>query len=59
MRKSCLAARADKEPICFSYNMGTCESGKKPGERCNRGFHVCAMNLNGVACSKPHTFKEH
>eukprot|EP00971_Amphidinium_carterae_P180376 3577670-Amphidinium_carterae.1 len=55
MRKSCLAARADKEPICFGYNMGACESGKKPGDRCNRGFHICDKTLNGVACGKPHS----
>eukprot|EP00971_Amphidinium_carterae_P245319 4871828-Amphidinium_carterae.1 len=41
----CVAHTKERVPICFQYNMGTCASGKQPGERCNRGLHVCAKML--------------
>ena len=40
----------DGRHICFGYNMGEC-SGAQPGERCERGYHVCSNKR----CHKPHS----
>eukprot|EP00971_Amphidinium_carterae_P219876 4364832-Amphidinium_carterae.1 len=31
----CVAQRADKQPICFSFHTGHCSFGKLAGQRCN------------------------
>ena len=42
------------EPICFNYNLNGCDSAK-PGERCNRGWHVCME----PRCYKAHSLSAH
>eukprot|EP00971_Amphidinium_carterae_P345696 6486795-Amphidinium_carterae.1 len=47
-------------PLCFSYNVGKCDSKKKDGQRCSRGWHLCAFKLaTGHACGAPHPFCKH
>lgn len=45
---------ADNEPICYNFNLAGCD-GAAPGERCDRGWHVCMM----PGCGKPHSVKNH
>lgn len=48
---------ANGEPICFGYNCasGCAESSKvKPGERCSKGWHVCAE----PRCQKAHSMQQ-
>ena len=40
------------EPICFSYNIGSCD-GAMDGAKCTRGHHVCAK------CFGNHSMKNH
>ena len=44
------------EPLCFGFNLGTCDSGVAPGEKCRRGLHLCAKLVNGAACAGKHAF---
>lgn len=44
----------DNEPICYNFNLKGCD-GAAPGERCERGWHVCMM----PGCTKPHSVKGH
>ena len=48
---------ASNEPICFAFNtVGGCShSSVKPGDRCPRGFHVCAE----PKCQQPHSLQQH
>ncbi len=41
------------DPICFGYNLGTCNLPVNQG-RCDRGFHVCAI----PKCGKHHPFSQ-
>eukprot|EP00971_Amphidinium_carterae_P042871 842612-Amphidinium_carterae.1 len=58
---NCVAVRKDKQPICFKYNLPEgCPSGKGDGERCPRGWHVCARDVGGgVACAASHSQLQH
>ena len=49
------------QPICFAFQLGNCPlKNKKPGQRCARGWHVCAFKMpNGQACGLPHSLKDH
>eukprot|EP00971_Amphidinium_carterae_P090517 1792153-Amphidinium_carterae.1 len=49
------------QPICWNYNLGTCQSSRtKPGQRCNRGWHVCCFRMaSNTACEKEHSLQEH
>eukprot|EP00971_Amphidinium_carterae_P002066 40771-Amphidinium_carterae.1 len=31
------------QPICAMFNLNKCWSGKKAGQRCEKGFHVCCF----------------
>ena len=42
------------EPLCFNFNIKGCPKAK-PGERCDRGWHLCAE----IGCQKPHPMREH
>ena len=42
------------EPICFSFNLGGCNAAK-PGQRCPRGWHVCAE----PGCGGSHSLAQH
>jgi len=42
------------EPICFAYNLSGC-SGAVPGQKCSKGYHVCAE----PGCGKAHCLKDH
>ena len=44
-----LKMTAANEPICFNFNLRGCPNAK-PGERCPRGWHVCAE----PGCGKAH-----
>jgi hypothetical protein len=44
------AATPDGRRLCFGYNLGTCRSNTKDGQRCNRGFHLCC----NPGCFGPH-----
>lgn len=48
---------ASGEPICYGYNCasGCSEKNVKPGERCSRGWHVCAE----PKCQKAHSLQQH
>ena len=52
---------AQGQPICFAYQLGTCPfKNKKGGQRCPRGWHVCAFKLsNGQACGQTHSLQQH
>lgn len=45
------------EPICYGFNCasGCPEKNVKPGERCSRGWHICAE----PKCQKPHSLQQH
>ena len=44
------------EPICFGYNCKSgCSSKTKPGEKCSKGWHVCAE----PKCQKNHSLTQH
>ena len=44
------------KPLCFVYNSaGGCPSGKKAGETCDKGLHVCARE----GCKDKHSATEH
>ena len=47
----CRAVTNRGDPICFGYNLGTCNMAVSNG-RCDRGFHVCAL----PKCGKHHPF---
>ena len=49
------------QPICFAFQLGNCPfKNKKPGQRCARGWHVCAFKMpSGQACGLSHSLKEH
>ncbi len=50
----------DKKSCCFGFNMGTCPAKDvAPGQRCDRGWHVCMEPVNGHACGRPHPVSEH
>ena len=44
----------DGEPICFGFNLDGCDKAA-PGERCYKGFHVCARK----GCQKAHPQRDH
>ena len=44
----------DGEPICFGFNLDGCDKAT-PGERCHKGFHVCARK----GCQKAHSQRDH
>ena len=46
---------AQGENLCWHFNLDTCTSGKKPGERCSKGWHLCARKGCGF---QPHAFKD-
>ena len=41
----------NNDPICFAFNISGCGKAKD-GERCSRGFHVCAKCLGSHSKSK-------
>ena len=45
------------EPICFGYNCksGCPEKGIKPGQRCSKGYHICAE----PKCGGDHSLQQH
>ena len=44
------------EPICFGYNCKSgCNSKTKPGDKCAKGWHVCAE----PRCQKNHSLTQH
>ena len=47
------AARGDGEPICFGFNLETCQA-VSPGAKCSNGGHICCR----PGCGKPHPFKQ-
>lgn len=47
----CRARTNGGDPICFGYNLGTCNHPVSKG-RCEKGFHVCAM----PKCGKHHPY---
>ena len=52
---NCSAVTESGDPVCFAYQLGGC-SLAKPGERCPRGWHVCAVKGCG---SKSHGMRGH
>ena len=47
---------ASGEPICFGFNCKSgCSSKTKPGDKCSRGWHVCAE----PRCQKNHSLQQH
>ena len=44
-----VARTSDGTPICFAYNLGCC-NGARPGQRCDRGLHVCTK----IGCQGHH-----
>ena len=48
---------AQGEPICFAFNtsQGCSEKGIKPGERCKKGYRICAE----PRCQQSHALHEH
>ena len=47
----CRARTNGGDPICFGYNLGTCNNPTNKG-RCEKGFHVCAV----PKCGKHHPY---
>ena len=45
---------SDGQPRCFGFNSDGCK-GAKPGQRCNRGLHVCMR----PGCGKAHSQRDH
>lgn len=45
---------ASGEPICYNFNLNGCTAAK-PGEKCDRGWHLC-MRPN---CQKAHSQRDH
>ena len=37
----CRAQKKNGDPICFGFNLKTCNTTCKTGERCPRGFRTC------------------
>jgi hypothetical protein len=33
----------DGRAICFGFNLGTCPSNARAGEKCDKGWHLCCM----------------
>lgn len=48
------ATNGDGEPICFSFNLNGCR-GAKAGQRCSKGWHVCAK----PGCDGHHSQRDH
>ena len=48
-------ANAAGENLCWSFNLDVCKSGKAAGERCSKGWHLCARKGCGF---QPHAFKD-
>ena len=42
MERRGLETRTKGEPICFAYNSPSGCPNASPGQRCNKGWHVCA-----------------
>ena len=42
------------DPLCFAYNLGGCNAAKD-GERCPKGWHLCAE----PKCLQPHSLGNH
>ena len=42
------------EPLCYNFNLAGCENAK-PGQRCNKGWHLCCK----PHCLKPHALPDH
>jgi len=42
------------EPLCYNFNLRGCPNAK-PGEKCGRGWHVCAE----PGCGKNHSMRKH
>ena len=41
--RGCVARTSGGEPICVAYNLDGCQDANtQPGEKCKKGFHVCA-----------------
>ena len=53
VQAGCRARTNAGDPICFGYNLGTCNLPVNRG-RCDRGFHVCAV----PKCGKHHPFSQ-
>ena len=53
VQAGCRARTNAGDPICFGYNLGTCNLQVNRG-RCDRGFHVCAI----PKCGKHHPFSQ-
>ena len=43
------------ERLCWAFNLDQGCPNAKPGERCNRGIHLCAE----PGCEKPHSLQKH
>lgn len=44
------------EPLCFAFNSSSgCQSKAKAGEKCNKGWHLCAE----PKCQQPHSLQNH
>jgi len=41
------------EPLCFNFNLPKGCTGARPGERCSRGWHLCAQ----PSCSQAHSLQ--
>ena len=48
---------ANGDPICFAYNLQGCNQAK-PGERCPRGWHLCA-DPRCQTTPQPHSMSSH
>lgn len=47
---------AKGEPLCFGFNCASCCPNKvAPGEKCPRGWHLCAE----PKCQKAHSLQQH
>ena len=53
VQAGCRARTNAGDPICFGFNLGTCNLTVNRG-RCERGFHVCAI----PKCGKHHPFSQ-
>ena len=49
------AKTSNDEPICYNYNLPCGCSEAAPGERCRRGWHVCAE----PGCHATHSILKH
>eukprot|EP00434_Breviolum_minutum_P034375 symbB.v1.2.030424.t1/scaffold3428.1/size56978/3 len=44
--KGCCSSSSDGKRLCFAYNINGCDKAQ-PGERCDKGYHLCATKNCG------------